>query len=147
MNEDHRKIYLDQTIRHLTDRLQAAEQELVEYRENTPNPVASRIQVLRVKIERARDSLDTFVVQREHLLQERSGLRRRVRSRSPTRRLRSRSRGRSSSRDRSRSRGRSSSRSRSRSQNRGNMPPRVFAPPNRTRRRSRCPQGSNCTVS
>jgi hypothetical protein len=25
--------------------------------------------------------------------------------------------------------------------------PGVFAPPNRTRRRSRCPQGSNCTVS
>ena len=157
-----RRVFVDQTIQHWTTQVEEAEQALVEYRENTPNPIASRIEVLRRNIERARNSLDTFVVEREQLMQERQvprqrspnrSLRRRsfgrIRGRSlsssPSRsRSRSRSRGRSRSRSSSRSRSRSSSRSSSR--NRGLMP-RVMYPPNRTRRRSRCPRGSNCAIS
>ena len=142
-----RRVFVDQTIQLWTGRVKEAEQALVEYTENTPNPVASRVQVLRRAIERARNSLDTFVVEREQLREGRVpiGLRQRVVNRSLSR---SPSPRRSRRRSRSR-RGRSSSSnsSRSRSRNRGLSRGFVYPPPNRTRRRSRCPQGSNCSIS
>ena len=147
MNENaalRRRLFVERTIQTWTTRLEEAKQALVEYTENTPNPVDSRVQALRREIDRCKNNLDSFIEEREGRAPN-MGISQRV----PMSRRRSRSSSRSSSRGRSRSssrgRSRSSSRSssRGRSQNRG----RGLMPPNRTRRRSRCPQGSNCAIS
>lgn len=128
-----RRVFVDQTIRHWTNKLEEAEQALVEYMENTREPVASRERELRKRIHFCRNTLERFVDERNGIREERAPapvLRQRARHNPfPIRRH---------SRSTSRSRSRSSSRSTSRSPNRANRG---------TRRRSRCPRGSNCTIS
>ena len=166
MNEPESRLdFVNQMIQQWNDRIQEAEQDMVEYTENTPNPTASRVQFLRGKIDRARNSLEPYIVERQQLIEGRApGLRQRVRSR-----RRSSSHGRFRRRSPGHSPGHSPGRSLSRSPNRGTLRRSLSRSPNRgtlsrspsrsasrslsrspnrgTRRRSRCPQGSNCTVS
>ncbi len=143
-----RRFFVDQTIQHWTHQLEEAEQALVEYMENTREPLASRERALRKRIHFCRNTLARFVDERNGIREERAPapvLRQRARHNPfPIRRhSRSRSRSRSSSRSRgssrsSRSSASSGSSGSSRSPNRANRG---------TRRRSRCPRGSNCTIS
>ena len=138
-----RRVFVDQTIQHWTTELEEAQQAFVEYMENTREPEASRERELRKRIDYCRTMLARFVAERAEFTEGRAPvLRQRVGRRPfvPFRR-RSHSRGRRSSRVSSRSSSSSRS-SRSSSSSRGSRSP------NRgTRRRSRCPRGSNCTIS